>query len=233
MEASPPAMADGAIPIDVTDGHFVSRISDHRQHQQAPSAPTQPSPNATAVLSSMFSLGDVATTLQLLGPSDAPFTPPPEQYSFGQHPIRFRPMPSTMAKDEMEYIQRRGATQIPPNPLRDEIIRCYIDHVHPYMPLLDAQDLLQLIDCSITGPVKTQYSILLFQCVMFAAVAFTNEHLVQDAGYTDIQAARKAFYLKTRVCLSCIQLSLQAHENRYYTIWTSRRITSRLFSASC
>lgn len=153
------------------------------------------------MLSSMISLDDIATTLELLGPVGAPYTPPPEQDSFDQRFMRFRPLPPYLSKADLEYIQHKRATEIPPPSLRDEIVRCYLDHVHPYMPLLDAHKLLQLINPCTSESVTTQYSILLFQCVMFAAVAFADERLVQGAGYTDIKSARKALYLKTKVRL--------------------------------
>ena len=196
---SRPNITNDPAVIDRMDAHFTSRHTSHEQAQPTSSASPHSSP--TAVLSSMISLGDIATTLELLEPPGAPYTPPHEQHSFDQRSIRFRPLPPNLPKADLEYIQHKRAIEIPPNILRDEIVRCYIDHVHPYMPLLDAHELLQLINPCVTEPVTTQYSLLLFQCVMFAAVAFADERLVQGAGYTDIKSARKALFLKTRVRL--------------------------------
>lgn len=192
----------------------------------------KPSTDNTTVLNSVMSLGDIPATLQLLGPYNAPFTPPPEQYNFPEQYLKFRPILQTLSQDDFEYVQSKKATELPPNPLRDEIVRCYIDHVHPYMPLLDAYELLRLIGPSVRRSTKTQYSILLFQCVMFAAIAFVDERLIQDAGYPNAQAARKAFYLKTRVCIPHLNRLAKAHYHRSYTIWMSRPTISLLFSAS-
>lgn len=163
------------------------------------SPPLTLSSNAAALMDSMVSLGDVPQGLELLQPSITTFTPPPEDACFEEMPACFQPFPEHLAARDIEYIRSKGALCVPHRRLRNEVIRCYVEYMHPYMPLLDVNELLQIADPSIDASMTPKYSLLLFQCVMFAAVAFVDEALVKEVGYDSLKLARKAFYQKTRV----------------------------------
>jgi hypothetical protein len=147
----------------------------------------------------MVSLGDVPPGLELLQSAVAPLTPPPEDGSREEMPAWFRPFPKHLSAEDVEYARSKGAFKIPSSGVRNEIIRCYVEYMHPYMPLLDATELLQLACPATDAPTMPKYSLLLFQCVMFAAAAFVDEAIVQEAGYDSLKTMRKAFYQKTRV----------------------------------
>ncbi|KIW68803.1 hypothetical protein PV04_04724 [Phialophora macrospora] len=155
------------------------------------------SSTAAAVLNSMVFLGDVLPGLELLQSAVTPLTPPPEDRSREEMPAWFRPFPKHLSAEDVEYARSKGAFKIPSSGVRNEIIRCYVEYMHPYMPLLDATELLQLTCPTTDALTMPKYSLLLFQCVMFAAAAFVDEATVKQAGYDSLKTMRKAFYQKT------------------------------------
>jgi len=70
------------------------------------------------------------------------------------------------------------------------------------MPVLDMEELLQIFDPALNSPSKRNYSLLLFQSIMFAAVAFVDEKLVEETENRSLKAVRRSFYQKARVCYS-------------------------------
>ena len=62
--------------------------------------------------------------------------------------------------------------------------------------MIDIEDTLQQIQNN--GP-PDQVSLLLFQAMMFAATAYVDLQLVNQAGYSDRKTMRKVFFQKVRV----------------------------------
>jgi hypothetical protein len=113
-------------------------------------------------------------------------------------PYFIKPLPSRIGPEEVAYLEQKGALTVPPVPLRNELLRAYIEWVHPYMPLLDLYDFIRIVD---TGSgVLGRISLILFQAVMFAGSAFVDMEHLHSAGYTSRKEARKHFFQKTRVC---------------------------------
>ncbi|KAJ9640155.1 hypothetical protein H2204_003380 [Knufia peltigerae] len=160
---------------------------------------TLSSSNAADVLNSMVGLGDIPPKLKLFLSVKAPVVTPPaaEEYS-PELPDYFLPFPDHLEERDLEYLRSKGAFVTPSPHLGNEIIRCYVEYMHPYMPLLDAERLLQMSRSASAMTPVPKYSLLLFQCVMFAAVAFVDEELVKQHGYDSLKCARKDFYLRTR-----------------------------------
>ena len=98
--------------------------------------------------------------------------------------------------EDVAHLQRKGALAVPPNDFRNELLRAYIEFVHPYMPLIELHELLHIVNQG-TGE-SGKISLLLFQAVMFAGVAFVDMSYLTKAGYPTRKSARKAFYLKAR-----------------------------------
>lgn len=111
-------------------------------------------------------------------------------------PMWIKPLPAKIGPDEVAYLDKKGALTIPTGTLRSEMLRAYIEFVHPYMPLLELHDFLSIID-STDGSRKL--SLILFQAVMFAGSAFIDMHHLRAAGYSTRKEARKDFFQKTRV----------------------------------
>lgn len=101
-----------------------------------------------------------------------------------------------MVMEDVAHLYKKGALSIPQTDFRNELLRAYIEFVHPYMPLIELHEFLASID-STTGD-KPKISLLLFQAVMFVGVAFVDMDYLTKAGFATRKAARKAFYLKAR-----------------------------------
>lgn len=119
------------------------------------------------------------------------------KFSAADLPLFIKPLPAKIGPDEVAYLEKKGALTIPKGTLRSEMLRAYIEFVHPYMPLLDLHDFLLTIDRSDGSLGKV--SLILFQAVMFAGSAFIDMHHLRAAGYTTRKEARKDFFQKTRV----------------------------------
>lgn len=113
-------------------------------------------------------------------------------------PAYIKPPHSRMATEDVGHLWEKGALTIPDTPLRNALLTAYIEFVHPYMPLIELHEFLRIVD---EGTVEGgRISLLLFQAVMFTGVAFVDMFHLTAAGYSTRKAARKAFYLKSRVC---------------------------------
>lgn len=112
-------------------------------------------------------------------------------------PLYIKPLPAKIGTDEVSYLDKKGALAIPTPGLRKEMLRAYVEFVHPYMPLLDLHDFLMTIDRADGSLGKV--SLILFQAVMFAGSAFVDMDHLRAAGYVTRKEARKDFFQKTRV----------------------------------
>lgn len=104
-----------------------------------------------------------------------------------------------MTMEDIGHLWKKGALSVPESAFRNELLRSYIEFVHPYMPLVELHELLRIVDKG-TGE-NGRVSLLLFQAVMFTGVAFVDMSYLTAAGYATRKSARKAFYLKARVCM--------------------------------
>ena len=107
------------------------------------------------------------------------------------------PLPYRILNDDVEYLQKKGALTVPEPKLRNELLRSYVQYVHPYMPLLDLNDFLSAIERN-NG--SSAVSLLLFQAVMFAGTAFIDMRFLQAQGFESRKVARKVFFQRARVC---------------------------------
>ncbi|KAF2722649.1 hypothetical protein K431DRAFT_319581 [Polychaeton citri CBS 116435] len=111
-------------------------------------------------------------------------------------PAYIKPIPSRWGNEEITYLEKRGALTVPDLPLRNELIRCYVEFVHPYMPLLNIHETVNMID---QNDGSQTISLLLFQAMMFAGVAFADLGELKAAGYATRKDARREFFTKTRL----------------------------------
>ena len=105
--------------------------------------------------------------------------------------------------DDIEFLQRKGALTVPDTRLRNELLRSYVQYVHPYMPLLDLKEFLHPIE---KNDGNSPVSLLLFQAVMFAATAYVDMRFLQAQGFNNRKAARKVFFQRARVRWPAMQL---------------------------
>lgn len=121
----------------------------------------------------------------------------PQKSSSAELPRYIKPLPARIGPEEISYLEKKGALTVPKGTLRSEMLRAYVEFVHPYMPLLDLHDFLKIIDRQDGSNGKV--SLILFQAVMFAGSAFIDMQHLQSAGYATRKEARKDFFQKTRI----------------------------------
>lgn len=107
--------------------------------------------------------------------------------------------PAKISAQDIRFLREKGAITLPNPTLQTALLQAYAEYVHPYMPLLDMQEFLAIVNARDGS--RGQVSLFLYQAVMFAATAFVDMKHLRDAGYTSRKAARKAFFQKARVCL--------------------------------
>ncbi|KAK4553230.1 hypothetical protein LTR86_009760 [Recurvomyces mirabilis] len=121
--------------------------------------------------------------------------PTPTQPSY-HLPNYVKPLPAKLSADDIMYLEKKGALAIPPVPLRDELLRCYVEFIYPFMPLLDIHNMVRTID---RNDGSQTISLLLFQSIMFAGVASVDMRYLKAAGYDTRRDARRDFFAKTRL----------------------------------
>ena len=111
-------------------------------------------------------------------------------------PMYVKPLPARLTPDDATYLEKKGALSIPAVPLRDELLRCYAEFVHPYMPLLNLHEVVRAIDCN--DGMQT-VSLLVFQAAMFTGTATVDIRYLKAAGYDTRREARRDFFNKSRL----------------------------------
>ncbi|KAG5917581.1 Cutinase transcription factor 1 beta [Claviceps africana] len=102
-----------------------------------------------------------------------------------------------MAPEDVQYLAAKGALTLPNMTLQSALLQCYIEYVYPFMPLIDLHHFLSIVNRR--DGVGGQTSLLLYQSIMFSAVAFVDIKHLREAGFSTRKAARKAFFQKTRL----------------------------------
>ncbi|OAL32992.1 hypothetical protein AYO22_00077 [Fonsecaea multimorphosa] len=79
--------------------------------------------------------------------------------------------------------------------MTDELLRVFVCHVYPLLPVLDLANFLGAVN----GTNDDRISLVLFQAVMFAGVAFTNLSHLQQEGFRSYNDARKVFFDRVKL----------------------------------
>ena len=69
------------------------------------------------------------------------------------------------------FISMEEACQVPPRAVRDELVKLYFQHFHPFCPIVDEVDFMEAYD-SIENDeqLKENVELSLFQTMMFVAI---------------------------------------------------------------
>ncbi|KAL2868937.1 fungal specific transcription factor domain-containing protein [Aspergillus lucknowensis] len=105
-------------------------------------------------------------------------------------------LPASLAEEDVRYLSRKDVFSLPDETLQNELLKTFVLHVHPYLPVLDLPKFLETIANS-NG--HTRVSLLLYYAVMFSSIAFVDPKHIHHAGYTSRRAARQEFFRKARV----------------------------------
>lgn len=112
-------------------------------------------------------------------------------------PDYITPLHPRMESLELDYLCSKGSLEIPEDPIRNALLQSYLAWVHPYMPLIDLNDFLNIVHEG-TGA-SGKVSLLLLQSMMFTGAAFVDMKYLKAMGFTKRRAARRAFFEKCRV----------------------------------
>ncbi|KIY03341.1 uncharacterized protein Z520_00032 [Fonsecaea multimorphosa CBS 102226] len=104
-------------------------------------------------------------------------------------------LPAELDHDVLQLLMRRGALRVPSRTMTDELLRVFVCHVYPLLPVLDLANFLGAVN----GTNDDRISLVLFQAVMFAGVAFTNLSHLQQEGFRSYNDARKVFFDRVKL----------------------------------
>jgi hypothetical protein len=161
-----------------------------QQNYIAPASSFEGDP-AYAPLKSASIAGNMTATR--VEPLSIPYTPIIKHVL----PSYLKPLPEQMTSAQVDYLFAKGALCLLDIPVRNALFQSYLEFVHPYMPLIEVTELMEVIEEG-TGA-SGRISLLLFQAIMFAGTAFVDMEFLQQAGFTNRKLARKAFFQKARV----------------------------------
>ncbi|KOC17646.1 hypothetical protein AFLA70_210g001302 [Aspergillus flavus AF70] len=109
-------------------------------------------------------------------------------------------VPKHLALVTLNALREKGAFTLPPAEIQTYLISSYIMHVHPNMPFLDLERLLEAVILRCRG---RQTSMLLLQAVMFAGSIFLDPVYLHLMGYTSRRAAMRDLFGRAKLLYEC------------------------------
>ncbi|KAL6922904.1 hypothetical protein FSST1_000178 [Fusarium sambucinum] len=164
-------------------------VDDSRQTEKLTSRASTPIANATSAW---------AETLEQRESSDSrvPFYPGdkrgpafvidicrPQRQINSNHTFVTLPPLDYLLPEEVEYLRFKGCFSLPPQSLREALLRAYFHHSHPFEPVLDPQDFFNNYS-------KGNVSLLLLWNIFMCAASFVDNDLF-SANFYDSQIAFK------------------------------------------
>ncbi|OBT89047.1 hypothetical protein VE02_02160 [Pseudogymnoascus sp. 03VT05] len=122
-----------------------------------------------------------------------------------QLPTYIRQVPANFSQEDIEYLAKKKVFAVPNTWLRNSLLRCYVNWVHPYLPSLDLDEFLIVIESDDNS--RGTVSLLVLYAVMFAGASFVDISYLQEAGYSTRLAARQDFFQRAK-CLYDIKYEL-------------------------
>jgi hypothetical protein len=106
-----------------------------------------------------------------------------------------------VSSQDEQFLWRKGALTLPDDHLRNAFVECFVEYVHPTMPVVDLKEFLGALK-DFNDSSKPRISCLLFQAVMFSAVSYVDLHILLNAGFASRREARKLFHERAKVRVS-------------------------------
>ena len=107
-------------------------------------------------------------------------------------PDYIKPLPKSLAAEDLEYLNIKSAFDIPEPQIRNQLLTAYAQWVHPFGPMLDLEDVLSAI---FSNGETGKISLLLLQSMFLAASAYVK---LKD-GSVDQRKRRATLYTRTRL----------------------------------
>ncbi|PGG95620.1 hypothetical protein AJ79_09945 [Helicocarpus griseus UAMH5409] len=191
-------LSPSQLSVDLDHGHHVPHLLYQTQGSRINHEDRRRRMSSISALPATYPLSNMTSTVQHLLDTDfgTHFPPQPTQRPRDSLPNFIRPLPAKFQSDDIAYLEAKGALTIPGQGLRNELMKSYLQFVHPYMPLLELDDFLRTIA---RNDGSRRMSLLLFQATMFAGTAFISMKHLAAAGYESRKDARKAFFQRARL----------------------------------
>ncbi|EGC48471.1 C6 transcription factor [Histoplasma capsulatum var. duboisii H88] len=191
-------LSPNQLSVDFDHDHHVPHLLYQTQGSRVKHEHRQRRMSSISARPVAHSLRNMTSAVQQLLDVDfgGPISPKISQQAKGWLPNFIRPLPAKFQSDDIAYLEAKGALTIPSQGLRNELMKSYLQFVHPYMPFLELDEFLRTIA---RNDGSLRMSLLLFQASMFAGTAFISmKHLI-EAGYESRKEARKAFFQRARL----------------------------------
>ncbi|KAF2645229.1 hypothetical protein P280DRAFT_545232 [Massarina eburnea CBS 473.64] len=156
----------------------------------SPKSPTA-SPNEGDVPVCVTFDEDYHNQEQTASPQDAQQVPTPEGL-----PRFIAPLPSHIVTKDVEFLSQKDAFAMPDPDTCHRILRSYVFSIHPFMPILDIQSIINAV---LDEGKESRISLLLFQAVMFAGLASVDSNVVRGLGFESTKQAREVFFARVRL----------------------------------
>ncbi|KIW67147.1 hypothetical protein PV04_06419 [Phialophora macrospora] len=111
-------------------------------------------------------------------------------------PDFFKPLPTTLPPEDLDFLQHKGVFNIPSADCRKEVLRSYFSFVYPLLPLLDVETFLPPM---FESDAKGKVSLLLFYAVMCAGAGHVDMQVLKTSGFDSRKAARNVFFERARL----------------------------------
>jgi hypothetical protein len=108
-------------------------------------------------------------------------------------------------ENEIAILESRGCLHLPSRPVTESLIVHYFLYIHPSLPILDEPEFWRMY--SRPEEYSGQFSLTLFQAMLFAAAPFVPEYVVRQCGFDSLLAAREALYCRAKVSGSPLHTS--------------------------
>lgn len=106
-----------------------------------------------------------------------------------------------MATEDLRFLQQKGALDLPPRDLMDELVGDYFRLFHPFFPVVDRPRFLSRYsqcdeDDILSGRGR---SLLLLQAIIFTAISAASDETIRAVGFSSRKHARNCLYDRVRV----------------------------------
>jgi hypothetical protein len=106
-------------------------------------------------------------------------------------------LPTSLLEEDSLYLHTKGALTVPVTPLRDALLQCFVEYVYPFLPLINLEELLSIVQ---QGDGENGHiSLLVFQAVMLAGAGFIDMRYLKSAGYQTRREALRTLFQKVKV----------------------------------
>ncbi|XEU97474.1 hypothetical protein FSHL1_002760 [Fusarium sambucinum] len=107
----------------------------------------------------------------------------------------------SLSAQDLDYLQAQRCFHLPVKLVLDELIRLYLFHVHPMLPILDEQSFwtsyFEVKEGS--DSCNNQIPLLLLWSALVASSGFLSPTSAISLGYSDVRNARAGFYQKAKI----------------------------------